>query len=177
MSFFFFFFKIRTFSTAAFAEEVLPCQPENPCVGTVSDCPCLAFASIVHILDMMHLKFLKTLSYFQLFAFLISQPATSQQELTVLMTAVSSHIQKHNRKKTQQDSNRLYLSSLCSICVQYEIQSFVYRSSTTVFKCEREFLHHSDYSSKLNYCTRSLGLFGRQCLLQKMWHYVYLALT
>lgn len=138
---------------------------------------CLAFASIVHILNMMHLEFLKTLSYFQLFAFLISQPATSQQELTVLMTAVSSHIQKHNRKKTQQDSNRLYLSSLCSICVQYEIQSFVYRSSTTVFKCEREFLHHSDYSSKLNYCTRSLGLFGRQCLLQKMWHYVYLALT
>jgi len=56
-------FLIRTYSTAAFAAHLPPCQPEDPRLGTASDCLCLAFAKIAHILNMMHLEFLKTLSY------------------------------------------------------------------------------------------------------------------
>ena len=101
----------RTYSTAAFAAHLPPSQPEESCLGTVSDGLCLTFAKIAHILNMMHLQFLKTLSYSQLFAFFISQPAKSQQDLTVSMTAVSSHFLEHNVKKTQQNSYRLYLTS------------------------------------------------------------------
>lgn len=104
-------FLIRTYSTAAFAAHLPPCQPQDPCLGTVSDCLCLAFAKIAHILNVMHLEFLKTLSYSQLFAFFISQSAKSLQDLTVSVTAVSSHFLEHNIKETQQNSYRLYLTS------------------------------------------------------------------
>lgn len=83
-------FLIRTYSTAAFAANLPPCQPEDSCLGTVSDCLCLAFAKIAHILNMMLLQLLKTLSYSQLFAFSVSQSDESQQDLTVSMTTVSS---------------------------------------------------------------------------------------
>lgn len=65
-------------------------------------------------------NFLK-LSYSQLFAFFISQTAKSQQDLVVLVTAVSSHFQEHSIRKIQQYSSRLYLPSLCSPCFQYKI--------------------------------------------------------
>lgn len=83
-------FLIRTYSTAAFAAHLPPCQPEYPCLGTVSDCLHLAFAKIAHILIVMHLQFLKTLSYSQLLASFISQLVKFQQVLTVSMTSASS---------------------------------------------------------------------------------------
>lgn len=83
----------------------------GPTFGTVLDCLCLAFAEIAHILNTVHLQFLKIFSYSSLFEFFISQPAKSTQALTVLMTAVSSHFLDHNIKKTQQNSYRPYLTS------------------------------------------------------------------
>lgn len=89
-------FLISTYSAAAFAAHLPLCQPENLCLGTVSDFLCLAFAKITHVLNMMHLQFLKILFNPQLFAFFNYQPAKSQQDLTVSMTAVSSHFLRHN---------------------------------------------------------------------------------
>lgn len=115
-------------------------------VWGVSDCLCLVFAKIAHILDMMHLEFLKTLSYSQLFAFLISQAAKSQQGLTVSMTAVFSHFLEHNINICirQQNSYRLYFTSWCSTCFQYKIQSIIPdKSCSTIFRCKRNTLDHT----------------------------------
>lgn len=89
-------FPITTYSSAAFAAYLPLCQPENLRLGTVSDFLCLAFAKIAHILNMMHLQFLKVFFSPQLFAFFNYQPAKSQQDLTVSMTSVSSHFLWHN---------------------------------------------------------------------------------
>lgn len=89
-------FPITTYSSAAFAAYLPLCQPENLRLGTVSDFLCLAFAKIAHILNLMHLQFLKVFFSPQLFAFFNYQPAKSQQDLTVSMTSVSSHFLWHN---------------------------------------------------------------------------------
>lgn len=89
----------------------------------------------------MHLQFLKILSYPQLFAFFNYQPAKSQQDLTVSMTAVSSHFLWHN---TNHCRIPVGFTLPLKVPLVFNIRSspFFLMSCITVFKCARNVLHH-----------------------------------
>lgn len=156
---------ISTYSAAAIAACSPIYQPENLCLGTMSDFLCLAFAKIAHVLNMMHLQFLKILFSPQLFAFFNCQPAKSQQDLTVSMTAASSHFLWHNINHCRIPAGFI-LPLKVPLAFSIRSSPFFLISLVLLFSSVQGMCCITQWwQLKSELCSDSLGLFDSQCLL------------